>query len=115
MSQLKTIPLIQPDDQVAQVFKALGHPARLHIVRLLARRGTCICGDMVDELPLSQSTVSQHLAVLKEAGIIAGEVQGPAVCYYLAPGAFQTLGQAVADLTAEVDYSNTAPAIGGSR
>ena len=105
MSPLKTIPLTQPDDQVARVFKALGHPARLHIVRLLARRGTCICGDIVDELPLSQSTVSQHLAVLREAGIIIGEIQGPAVCYCLAPRALRTLGQAVTDLAAEVDHS----------
>ena len=103
MTPTKTIPLIQPDKKVARVFKALGHPARLHIVRLLARRGTCICGDIVDELPLSQSTVSQHLAVLKEAEVIVGEIQGPAVCYCLAPGALEILGRAVTDLRAEVD------------
>ena len=102
---LKTIPLMETDDRITKVFKALGHPARLRIVRLLAGRGACICGDIVDELPLSQSTVSQHIAVLKEAGIIVGEIQGPAVYYCLAPGALETLGQAVADLSAEADHA----------
>ena len=102
---MQTIPLVESDDRVAKLFKALGHPARLHIVRLLARRGACICGDIVDDLPLSQSTVSQHLAVLKEAGMVVGEIQGPAVCYCLAPWALETLGQAVADLSAEADHA----------
>jgi len=67
--------------------KALGHPARVAIVRLLLRRGECICGDIVERLPLAQATVSQHLKVLKEAGWIRGEVDGPRVCYCAAPGA----------------------------
>lgn len=63
--------------------KALGHPARLEILRVLAERGTCICGEVVDVLPLAQSTVSQHLKVLKEAGFVRGEVDGPKSCYCL--------------------------------
>ncbi len=73
----------EADEELATLAKALGHPARVKIIRLLARRTTCVCGDIVDELPLSQSTVSQHLKVLKEAMVIRGEIDGPRVCYCL--------------------------------
>lgn len=66
---------------LAAAAKALSHPARLAILRILAARQTCICDDLTGELPLAQSTVSQHLKVLKEAGLIQGEVDGPRVCY----------------------------------
>lgn len=69
------------DAQLAQFAKALGHPARVAIISLLLKKQTCICGDIVDELPLSQSTVSQHLKELKEAGIIKGEIDGVKTCY----------------------------------
>ena len=59
----------------------MGHPARIAILKLLASRQTCICGDIVDELPLSQSTVSQHLKELKDAGLIKGEIEGAKICY----------------------------------
>ncbi len=74
------------NEQLARLAKALGHPARVAIIRLLARRDTCVCGEIVDELPLAQSTVSQHLKQLKEAGLIRGEVDGPRVCYCVEPG-----------------------------
>ena len=61
--------------------KALGHPARFSILRQLLREDRCICGRIVEVLPLAQSTVSQHLKVLKEAGLISGEVEGPRTCY----------------------------------
>lgn len=93
---MKTIPLQESDERLVQVFRALGHPARLKIVRLLMQRNTCICGEVVDELPLSQATVSQHLKVLREAGIIVGRIEGPAVCYCLAPGALASVRDAVA-------------------
>ncbi len=67
--------------QLAQFAKALGHPARVAIISLLLKKQICICGDIVDELPLSQSTVSQHLKELKEAGIIKGEIDGVKTCY----------------------------------
>jgi ArsR family transcriptional regulator len=70
---------------LAALLKALGHPARLEILRVLAERGTCICGEVVEVLPLAQSTVSQHLKVLKEAGLVRGEVEGPKSCYCLDP------------------------------
>jgi predicted transcriptional regulator len=69
------------DNKVARYAKALAHPARIAILKLLASRQACICGDIVDELPLSQSTVSQHLKELKEAGLIKGDIEGAAVCY----------------------------------
>lgn len=69
------------DNRVAEFAKALSHPARVAIVRLLMGKQSCVCGDIVDELPLSQSTVSQHLKELKSAGIIKGEIDGPRICY----------------------------------
>ena len=69
--------------RTAELMKALGHPARIAIIELLAERDTCICGDITEELPLAQSTVSQHLKALKTAGIIKGEIDGVRVCYCL--------------------------------
>jgi DNA-binding transcriptional ArsR family regulator len=75
----------QADEELATLAKALGHPARVQILRLLVRKDACICGDIVDELPLAQSTVSQHLKVLQSAGLIRGEIDGPRVCYCIEP------------------------------
>lgn len=69
------------DNKVAKYAKALSHPARIAILRLLIQRQACICGDIVEELPLSQSTVSQHLKELKDAGLIKGEIEGVKICY----------------------------------
>ena len=69
------------DNRVAKYAKALSHPARIAIIKLLVQKQTCICGDIVDELPLSQSTVSQHLKELKAAGLIKGDIDGAKVCY----------------------------------
>lgn len=69
------------ENKLAKYAKALGHPARISILKLLAKKQACICGDIVDELPLSQSTVSQHLKELKEAGLIKGDIEGASVCY----------------------------------
>ena len=70
---------------IAAIAKALGHPARLHIVRLLLEKQSCIGCDIVDEVGLAQSTVSEHLRILKAAGIITGEIERPRVCYSLNP------------------------------
>ena len=67
--------------QLGRWAKALGHPARIAILQEVVSRGACICGDLVDVLPLSQATVSQHLKALKEAGILRGDVNGRTVCY----------------------------------
>lgn len=69
------------DNRIAKYAKALSHPARVAILNLLIKKQACICGDIVDELPLSQSTVSQHLKELKEAGLIKGDIEGAKVCY----------------------------------
>ena len=69
------------DNRVAAYAKALSHPARVAILKLLLKRKSCICGDIVDELPLSQSTVSQHLKELKSAGLIKGDIEGVRICY----------------------------------
>ena len=81
--------------QLAQFFKALAHPARVEIIRVLAQRGACVCGEIVDELPLAQATVSQHLKALKEAGLIHGEIEGPSVCYCLDYEALARMDEAV--------------------
>ncbi len=86
------------DEELALLAKAVGHPARVQILRLLVRREACVCGDIVDELPLAQSTVSQHLKVLKEAGLIRGDVDGPRVCYCVEPRAMRRLKALVASL-----------------
>jgi DNA-binding transcriptional ArsR family regulator len=69
------------DNKIAKYCKALAHPARVAILQLLIKKQSCMCGDIVDELPLSQSTVSQHLKELKESGLIKGEIEGAKVCY----------------------------------
>src|SRR5699024_12878161 len=69
--------------RTAELAKALAHPARIAILELLAERATCICGDITEELPLSQSTISQDLKVVKNAGIVKGEIDGARVCYWL--------------------------------
>jgi len=68
-------------NELAKIFKALAHPARVAIIECLLRKQSCVCGDLVEELPLSQATVSQHLKELKKAGLIQGEVEGTSVCY----------------------------------
>ncbi len=69
------------DAELARLARALGHPARVKILRLLLARQTCIAGSLADELPLAPSTVSQHLSLLKRAGLVIGEVDGPRRCY----------------------------------
>lgn len=68
-------------NQLAAIAKALAHPARVAILEVLMKKGTCICGDIVEELPLSQATVSQHLKAMKSAGLIKGEIDGKFSCY----------------------------------
>ncbi len=75
--------------RTSELGKALSHPARVAILQLLAERNTCICGDITDELPLAQSTISQHLKALKKSGLIKGTVDGVKVCYCLDEAAIQ--------------------------
>ncbi|MBM3945074.1 MAG: winged helix-turn-helix transcriptional regulator [SAR202 cluster bacterium] len=102
---MKEIELEERDQKLVDTFRALGNPVRLRILQVLALRGTCICSDVVDELPLAQSTVSQHLKVLKEAGLIVGRIEGPSVCYCIAPGTMDGLSKDVARLTKSLSYA----------
>ena len=81
----------QENDKTAAYFKALGHPVRLQIVMQLKKHGTCFSGDISAQLPVAASTTSQHLKILKEAGVIRGTVDGPRRCYCLKPEAFSAL------------------------
>ena len=94
--------IVLPDDAAAENLAALAwalaHPARVRIVRLLIRRENCVCGEIVDHLPLAQSTVSQHLKILKESGLVQGEVDGPKVCYCINPRKLKELKTLMAGL-----------------
>lgn len=88
---MKAIEATRAEEKTVAMLRAIAHPARYRIVRLLAQRQACVCGDLVDELPLAQSTVSEHLKVLKDAGIVRGSVEGPNRCYCLEPEAIAWL------------------------
>lgn len=81
MGVTKTENFTEAQNQLATIAKALAHPARLAILQILVKKQACICGDLVEELPLAQATVSQHLKELKAVGLIKGSVEGASVCY----------------------------------
>lgn len=81
MGASKITEYTEKEIELANYAKALSHPARIAILNLLVKKQACVCGDIVEELPLSQSTVSQHLIKLKEAGLIKGDIDGASVCY----------------------------------
>jgi len=83
MGLTKTTDYSKTELDIAKYAKALAHPARIAIIQLLFKKQACVCGDIVYELPISQSTVSQHLKELKEVGLIKGEIDGTSVCYCL--------------------------------
>lgn len=94
---------LSPDEaRLARMLKALGNPVRWQIVRTLTERRTCITRELVEVTPLAQSTVSQHLKVLREAGIIRGEVEGPATCYCLDPMGLRWLSEQLAQRLPEL-------------
>lgn len=95
----------ESDEELAMLAKALAHPARVQILRILAMRPGCVCGDIVSQLPLAQSTVSEHLRILKAAGLIDGEVDGPRVCYCLDVSAFDRFRSLVRDFPRPIDLS----------
>lgn len=86
----------------ADIAKALAHPARIAILKMLAQRNTCFCGDITDVLPLAQSTVSQHLKALKSAGLITGKVEGVRTCYCLNPDGIKELKSTLSELSNEL-------------
>lgn len=89
-------------NQTADIFKALAHPARIAILEHIISMNTCVCGDLLDVIPLSQATISQHLKELKNANIIKGSIEGNSICYCINE---ETLGQIRASLSTLIDSS----------
>lgn len=83
MGTTKSVLFSDSQNELANLYKALGHPARIAIIEYLLKSKTCICSDIVNELPLAQPTISQHLKELKAVGIIKGTIEGTTVCYCL--------------------------------
>ncbi len=86
MAKPKTEEFTPDEIYLSDVAKALSHPARLRIMKILTEMNVCMCGEIVDLLPLAQATVSQHLKELKRVGLIQGDIDGPKVCYCVNPG-----------------------------
>ncbi len=106
MGLTKTEGFTKTQLSMAAFAKALGHPARIAILQFLATQKGCICGDIVNELPLSQSTVSQHLKELKNIGLIKGDVEGPSVCYCIDEKNWLKVKNTLTDLFKNLDPKN---------
>lgn len=106
MGASKTEHFTEKQNNIATMAKALGHPARVAIVEFLLKVEGCICGDIVNELPLAQPTVSQHLRELKNAGIIKGSIEGTAICYCVDPTAIETLQAYFGGISAHIQKNN---------
>jgi ArsR family transcriptional regulator, arsenate/arsenite/antimonite-responsive transcriptional repressor len=91
MGITKTDSFTTTQNELAILAKAMGHPARIAIIEYLLKTESCICGDIVNELPLAQPTVSQHLKELKNAGLIKGNIEGTSICYYINEVGFNRL------------------------
>ncbi|HAI75752.1 MAG TPA: transcriptional regulator [Microscillaceae bacterium] len=98
MGATKTIHFTAEQNTLATLSKAIGHPARVAIIEYLLKVNTCICSDIVEELPLAQPTISQHLKELKNAGLIKGNVEGNAICYCIEEAGIEKLKNYFADL-----------------
>ena len=96
----------QKEQELAEFAKALAHPARIAILKLLAQKNECICGEIVEVLPLSQSTVSQHLKELKNAGLIDGSIDGPRSCYCINWKAFEKFNAEFSSLFSSLKIQN---------
>ncbi len=95
VSKANEVKLAADEGRLVQMLKALGNPIRFEIMLTLAERQTCITQDIVDAMPLAQSTVSQHLKVLREAGLIRGDIEGPATCYCVNPEGIRWLKEQI--------------------
>jgi DNA-binding transcriptional ArsR family regulator len=107
MGVTKTIDYSKTELDIAKYAKALAHPARIAIIQLLLKKQSCICGDIVDELPISQSTVSQHLKELKEVGLIKGEINGTSVCYCLDEKEWSKVSSLFVEMFNKVSVNNS--------
>lgn len=106
MATPKTEEFTQKEQNLAAFAKALSHPARIAILKILAEQNECICGKIVDVLPLAQSTVSQHLKELKNAGLIDGTVDGPKSCYCINWKAFEKFNAEFSSLFSSLKIQN---------
>lgn len=107
MGATKTENFTSEQNEIATILKALAHPARIAIVEYLLSVDTCICNDIVDELPLAQPTVSQHLKELKNVGIIQGNVEGNAICYCINPEKFKKMEHFIKQIFQKIDNQKT--------
>lgn len=106
MGATKTEHFTDKQNRIATLTKALGHPARIAIIEYLIKVNTCICGDIVNELPLAQPTISQHLKELKNAGLIKGKVEGNSICYCIDEKAFEKLQNYFIGIVAKLEKKN---------
>lgn len=106
MGLTKTEGFTKSQVELAAIAKALGHPARIAILQFLAKQKACVCGEIVDELPLSQSTVSQHLKELKNVGLVRGDIEGPSICYCIDEKNWKKVKQTFTDLFEDFDPKN---------
>ena len=95
---MKVLEQTTVEARAVRILRALANPVRFRIVQILAARAACVCSEIVDELPLAQSTVSEHLKVLKDAGIVQGTIEGPNVCYCIDPESLRFLGDVLGGL-----------------
>jgi len=103
MGVTKSIHFTEQQNKIANIAKALGHPARIAIIEHLLKVNACICSDIVEEIPLAQSTISQHLKELKKAGLIKGNIEGTSICYCLEETTFALLKQYFANIIISVN------------
>lgn len=106
MGATKTDFFTEKQNKLAIISKALGHPARIAIIEHLLKVNECICGDIVNELPLAQPTVSQHLKELKNAGLIKGNIEGNSVCYCIDEKAFEFLNTFFSNVISTIKKRN---------
>jgi ArsR family transcriptional regulator len=106
MGATKTDFFTEKQNQIAAIAKALGHPARVAIIEYLLKVNECICGDIVNELPLAQPTVSQHLKELKNAGLIKGSIEGNTICYCIDVKVFEILNIYFSNIITAVKKQN---------
>lgn len=106
MSIDKSAAFTQEEQDLSAFAKALAHPARIAILKMLATKNACICGEIVEVLPLAQATVSQHLKALKEAGLINGTIDGPKICYCINWSAFNNFKTQFNTLFSSLEMTN---------
>lgn len=107
MGATKTEYFTAKQNSIATMLKALGHPARVAIMEYLIRVNACICGDIVNELPLAQPTVSQHLRELKNAGLIKGNIEGNSICYCIDEKAINIIKSYFSAMSAKLEKRTT--------